>query len=397
MTSTKAILMTVFTIFGPLFQNGSVADQHNSLEPVVPNFQPGLEYSDRTRAFQGIPGLERSKNGRLWATWYAGGPNEPGEGAGNYVVLVTSADEGRTWSEPKMVIDPPGDVRAYDPAIWHDPQGRLWLFWAQSSHWWDGRSGVWCIVTENSGEASPKWSEPRRLCDGIMMNKPTVTRSGDWLLPVSIWAQKADSRTRPEHRMDLASEVGARVMLSRDQGQHFEFAGKTQAPESIFDEHMIIERRDGSLWMLMRTRFGMAESFSNDGAKSWTPGQRSTIKHVNSRFFIRRLKSGSLLLVRHHPPDGKTRSHLSAWISDDDGKSWKGGLLIDPRPGVSYPDGVEEDQGRIRIIYDYQRTRDRQILMAVFSESAVLKSSPSDLLPDSQKFVVNQAGIQNGK
>jgi hypothetical protein len=33
---------------------------------------PGLEYADPIRRFQGIPGLERSSSGRLWATWYGG-------------------------------------------------------------------------------------------------------------------------------------------------------------------------------------------------------------------------------------------------------------------------------------------------------------------------------------
>jgi hypothetical protein len=27
------------------------------------------------------------------------------------------------------VIDPSGPVRAYDPCLWHDPRGRLCLFW----------------------------------------------------------------------------------------------------------------------------------------------------------------------------------------------------------------------------------------------------------------------------
>jgi hypothetical protein len=34
--------------------------------------EPGPEYADSTRRFQGIPGLERSTSGRLWATWYGG-------------------------------------------------------------------------------------------------------------------------------------------------------------------------------------------------------------------------------------------------------------------------------------------------------------------------------------
>ncbi len=355
----------------------AATDPHDSLVPPQINLSPGPEYADTTRIFQGIPGMERATNGRLWALWYAGGPDEPGEGGGNYVVLVTSDDDGKTWSGPKLVIDPPGDVRAYDPALWQDPQGKLWLFWAQSSHWWDGRSGTWCITTDNAGDASPQWSAPRRLCNGIMMNKPTVLKNGDWLLPISMWAMKPDKRTRTEHRHELPDESGAQVVISRDQGKTFTFLGKTRAPENIFDEHMIVEKRDGSLWMLIRTKFGIADSLSTDGGKTWPPAKASNIPHVNSRFFIRRLNSGNLLLVKHNPPDNKTRSHLTAYISKDDGQTWEGGLMLDERTGVSYPDGTQDKDGIIRIIYDFARTDEKVIHMAAFTEQDVLAGKPS--------------------
>ena len=99
------------------------AAEDAALAPPVINTVPDSKYGDTTRLFQGIPGIERAANGRLWALWYAGGPDEPGEGPGNYVVLVTSGDDGKTWSGPRLVIDPPGPVRAYDPCLWHSPDG----------------------------------------------------------------------------------------------------------------------------------------------------------------------------------------------------------------------------------------------------------------------------------
>ncbi len=74
----------------------------------------------------------------------------------------------------------------------------------------------------------------------------------------------------------------------------------------------------------------------------------------------------------------KTRSHLCAFLSDDDGATWTGGLLLDERSGVSYPDGVQGPDGVIRIIYDFNRTKDKQILMAAFTEADVARGKPSD-------------------
>lgn len=349
------------------------------------NTSPGKEYADDTRMFQGIPGLSRAANGRLWALWYAGGT---GEGELNYVVLVTSGDDGKTWSGPKLVIDPPGPVRAYDPAIWHDPSGRMWVFWAQSYRWWDGRSGVWAITTDDSDQENPKWTEPRRLCNGIMMNKPTVLSNGDWLLPVAIWKQPAKESI--EHRFDLPEERGGNIFISKDQGKTFQLLGQTDVPERTFDEHMIVERKDNSLWTLVRTRYGIGESISTDGGKTWSEGKASDIPHVNARFFIRRLKSGNLLMVRHNPADKKSRRDLTAFLSQDDGKTWQGGLLLDERSGVSYPDGVQSDDGTIYIIYDFARTRDKKILMATFTEEDVLAGKPvSD--KTRLRVLVNQA------
>lgn len=98
---------------------------------------------------------------------------------------------------------------------------------------------------------------------------------------------------------------------------------------------------------------------------------------ADKRFFIRQLKSGTLLMIRNNSPDGK-RSHLTAYISDDDSQTWKGGFVLDERES-SYPDGIQAENGTIYIIYDHQRyTRNRKdkpgvgsVLMATIHEGDV--------------------------
>ncbi len=150
--------MTLTPLAAPvlLLSTANAQQSDPALVPPLTYEKPGSEYAENTRIFQGIPGIERASNGRPWTLRYAGGPDEPGEGPGNHVVLVTSGDDGPTWSEPKLVIDPSGPVRACDPSLWHDPRGRLWLFWSQSYGWWDGHSGLWAIVATNSRSEKPK-------------------------------------------------------------------------------------------------------------------------------------------------------------------------------------------------------------------------------------------------
>jgi hypothetical protein len=308
------------------------------------------------RAFQGIPSLAVAPGGRLWATWYAG--VTPGEDRNNYVVLSTSGDGGATWREV-LVIDPDGSgpVRAFDPELWIAPDGRLLLVWSQmDTGGRDTRLGVWCLETREPDSEQPAWTAPRRLGDGVMMCKPLVLSTGEWALPISTWRWHDRS---------------AQLVVSTDQGASWTVRGGCNVPAAVreFDEHMFIERRDGSLWLLVRTRYGIGESISTDRGATWPELKPSGLVHTSARFFVRRLASGNLLLVLHAPPLPRSgRSHLTAFVSRDEGRSWSGGLLLDERGGVSYPDGQQTPDGLIRIVYDYQRTRDRQILLASFRE-----------------------------
>ena len=65
-----------------------------------------------------------------------------------------------------------------------------------------------------------------------------------------------------------------------------------------------------------------------------------------------------------------------AFISDDDGKTWQGGLMIDERDDVTYPDGVQAEDGTIYLVYDYHRTPEGIIHMATFREEDVRAGKP---------------------
>jgi predicted neuraminidase len=197
-----------------------------------------------------------------------------------------------------------------------------------------------------------------------MMCKPTVLSSGEWILPASTWRE---------------TDHSAKVVVSVDQGKTWTVRGACHVPREVraFDEHMIVERKDRSLWMLVRTRYGIGESVSQDRGVTWRALSPSPIRHPSARFFVRRLRSDKLLLVKHGPLDAQSgRSHLTAYLSEDDGRTWSDGLLLDERSGVSYPDGQQDKDGAIHIIYDHSRTGAREILLARFTEDDVVAGNP---------------------
>ena len=63
---------------------------------------------------------------------------------------------------------------------------------------------------------------------------------------------------------------------------------------------------------------------------------------------------------------------LTAWLSDDEGETWQGGLMLDERKGISYPDGFQAPDGTIYISYDRNRATDGEILLARFTEQDIM-------------------------
>lgn len=367
-----------------------------SLSPARLRWQPAdIRYRAAGRLFQGIPAIERSPGGRLYAAWYTG---MDGEKSGNFVLVEKSDDDGSTWTDGWLVIEhEDSSVRCFDECLWRDPLGRLWIFWAQSGYGqFDGRVGVWAMCTREPDAKQPQFTEPRRIANGIMLNKPTVLRNGDWLLPCSLWDESHATVAGPAHP-ELAREIGANVYISRDNGENFSYLSGLQMPRRVFDEHSIIELADGRLWMLTRREDGIGQAFSADGGQTWDHIGFSGHFGPNSRFHISRLRNGALLLINHINPTNawetavwKRRDNLMAMLSYDEGKTWVGGLMLDARPDVSYPDATEGPDGRIYAIYDRERTGAREILLAVFQPEDVLAGHP--VSPKARlRHVINRA------
>ena len=338
-------------------------------------------YSQARRTYDGVPSLAVSDvNGRMWVTWYASPTGA--EDANNYLILATSADGGATWREV-IIYEPDylGPVRAFDPEIWIAPDGRLRWFWTErnappvtADNPYSGcaadPTNDRLMMAELDAEREPdaaSLSAPgivRHIARGVMMCKPIVAKDGAWLLPVAHW-QEAPS---------------ACVYASTDGGRTFVERGGVTLPKEKrnFDEHNLVELSDGTLRAYMRTKDapdGLWEAESSDGGRTWGEPRASIQPHVSARVFVRRLASGNLLMVKNGLPGEKqqmVRHDMTAYLSEDEGKTWPFALPLDVgRSDVAYPDGQQLKDGRIAVVYDFDRMGSRQILFAVFREEDV--------------------------
>ena len=320
--------------------------------------------ADAGRTWQGIPGLERTAKGRVFASWFSGGDKEPSPQ--NEVYLCYSDDAAKTFTSPRVMASLKDGTRCFDPTLWIDPKKRLWYIFNRGNKD-TAVHDVHARICDDADVTPPVFGPEFRVgYEGpyaFRMNKPTVLSSGEWIMPVT-------HAVEPVKDWFAGPKQLQGVGISTDEGRTWKLHGALKAPEWAL-ECMITELRDGRLWLLTRTGSGVLwESHSSDKGNHWSEAAPSTIANPGSRFFIRRLSSGNLLLVNHYKFKG--RSHITARLSTDDGATWNEGLLLDERSGVSYPDGVQDKDGLIWITYDRDRQGDGEILLAKFREEDVI-------------------------
>ena len=348
-------------------------------------------FSTEHRIWQGIPSIEVTRKGRIFLTFYSGGTKEE---IGNYAVLIKS-DSGSDFSEP-IAAAYKERHRCYDSCLWIDPLDRLWFTWACAPD-----HAVYGVVCENPDADILEWGSVQKIGNDVMMNKPIVKSNREWLFPIAVWERRYAVGTEPSCDPDRK----AFVYSSYDGGKSFRKMGGVAAYRRVYDEHMVLERKDGTLAMYIRTEYGIAVSYSYDGGTTWTEAKDSGLGGPCSRFHIRRLKSGRILLINHIDYCG--RNNLTALLSEDEGETWKYRLLLDGRNDVSYPDAKEAEDGYIYITYDRDRggfkknlneayACAREILMAKIKEDDIIAGKLTD--PGSRlKMIVSKLGEYYGE
>ena len=285
-------------------------------------FNPFPAYSQKYLPFAMASSIESTRKGRLWTCWAAGedGPNA-------FLVASYSDDQGKTWRDPVFVIDPQAHGLKMGTRLgsfWCDPQGRLWLFFHQSVGMFDGSCSNWFVRCDDPDAENPVWSEPVFIGFGASLNKPIVRKNGEWILPVSLWERWHIDKPFADYYRELDAVRGSNVFVSDNEGESWRYRGGRIFHDSNFNEHSVVEKKDGTLWMLSRCKNEAAQSFSTDGGKTWQE-QTTFFPHVNSKSVFRRLHSGNILLIRHGEDMTKAapaREYLTAFLSPDDGKTW---------------------------------------------------------------------------
>ena len=286
--------------------------------------------------------------GALVASWF-GGTHERHPDVGIWV----ARNEGQGWSTPIEVANGAIDAKRYptwNPVLFQPSSGPLLLFYKVGptpQDWWG------MLMTSDDG--GHKWSEPRRLPDGVLgpiKNKPIELEDGVLLSPSS------------------SEDQGWRVHFERsnDNGKTWEVTPPVNDPEKIRAiQPSLLQHGDGVLQAIGRTRdSGVFQVWSKDDGRTWGEMTATGLPNPSSGTDAVTLADGRHLLVYNHNPNYKGRSPLNVAISDD-GKTWRAALVLEDekehRAGYSYPAVIQASDGRVHITYTWRRERIKHVVL----------------------------------
>ena len=260
---------------------------------------------------------------------------------------VTSADQGRTWSRPRVMFQPVGDAQEMSVSLLGGT--RLMLFSAIKHGTRECRPYVRC-----SDDDGAHWTEPRALFRApgyFVLNNDRVIRTSRGRIIVPLAYHRALPRPATgEWGVDLHGI--ALWLYSDDDG-----ATWTESPTwwtlpvasgTGLQEPGVVELADGSLYAWARTDRGCQYEFrSTDGGTTWDPPRPSALRSPASPASIKRVPhSGDLMAIVNdysgqfpfslpaNPYRG--RSPLVATFSSDGGRSWGGAKLLEGDPAGNF-------------------------------------------------------------
>ena len=302
-------------------------------------------------------------------------------------VIMTSTDEGRSWTSPRVVNDSPLDDR--DTGLVSLGNGKLLMSWfvtdnrqssmkqiddlkdqEQKIRWREGFAGM---TDENAAYWAGAWV--RYSGDGGMtwdapVNVPLTTPHG----PIRLQSGELLFFGKPYGNMAKLVRGDGRIaaMRSADDGRTWAMLGSVplypKTVEGNYHEPHVVELSDGKLIGLVRFQgkadalhspddlglinFSLMQTESTDGGRTWTPA--TPLPFHGSPPHLLRHSSGLLVCVYGYrlKPYGQR-----AMISRDQGQNWETDYILQddgPDSDLGYPSSVEMDDGSIFTVY-YQK------------------------------------------
>jgi hypothetical protein len=294
-------------------------------------------------------------DGRLVGVVDRDGANGP-EAVARY-----SSDGGRTWTEPEILFTHLKGMGGWGMHnLVADKDGELHLIYTNDANTagkglYEMHFDVYHIGSTNGRKT---WKPPVLIKKGYYgsMLSVIVLKSGRIILPVCylttrVWSKRGKG-------FDEFTDMGrfsSGVVFSDDGGDTWKQAAielKVPSPYIGADgiiEPIALERKDGSVWLLLRTQLGRFFESSSKDASVWAKPTPTSILSSDSPPSLTRLKDGRVVMLwnnclRFAYAQGG-RHVIHAAVSEDDGKTWRGYREVASNPLIDEPPPPNGDHG----------------------------------------------------
>lgn len=251
---------------------------------------------------------------------------------------ITSADGGKTWSRPWVVVDDRDAlVNCISPGLTRMKDGRLLLAYS----WRSGGNGATnygnCAkMVRISADEGKTWSERTRITPENSEyhtgchDRAYTLDNGRVIVQCHTIFPPGVAQPGPGYRSTC---MGTYYAYSDDHGRTWRRSDVTHDPiagkAGRFEEASLVQRADGSLIQFIRSWHGQSfVSESTDRGSTWGPPRPSGVVSSLAPSLVVRLPQSSDLLMLWNPnwnptgPIAGQRTVLACAVSRDGGKTW---------------------------------------------------------------------------
>lgn len=329
--------------------------------------------SPQPEYYHGWPTVARRANGELWLV--CSGGREAHVCPFGQLVVMTSRDDGRTWTWPRVLLDTAIDDR--DAGVLETSQGTLIATNFTSLAYQSILDKQLGLAKEGKATMAPDRLARWQAVHARLNDAERPGELGEWLIRSTdggrSWStriptiansphgpiQLADGRLLYAGKQLWNQEKKIGVAESRDDGQTWQWLAEipTRPGDSVengYHELHAVEAGDGTLVAQIRNHNKpnageTLQTESRDGGRTWTEPHSIGVWGLPSHLL--KLRDGRLLMTYGHrrPPYGN-----QARVSTDHGKTWSPEMTLsgDGKGGdLGYPSTVELADGSLLSVW----------------------------------------------